>query len=184
MKENCALIVLDIQNGLVIRAAYSDELIDNVNMLIDAFHEKSLPVCFVRHTNTSDLTEGSPEWQIAAGLHKQQRDIVVNKSRGNAFIEQDMRGFVRDEGICIAVIAGLMTQGCIQKTCRRAMRQGLGCVLMADAHSNDTKAPQTLIDKWNVKLARRGTAVISAEAFIAELSIEQSSGCMSAEYGV
>ncbi len=184
MKEKYALIVLDIQNGLVSRAACSDELIHNANTLIDAFHEKGLPVCFVRHTNTSDLAEGSPEWQLAAGLHKQEQDKVVNKSRGNAFNEQQMHGFIREQGICIVAIAGLMTQGCVQKTCCGAMRRGLGCVLIADTHSNDAKAPQTLIDKWNCKLAVRGAAVIAANAFLAELSDEQSPGCMSAEYGV
>ena len=173
MKERSALIVLDMQNGLISGVAASAALVCNVNTLIDAFHDKGLPVCFVRHTDRAGLKEDTHNWQIIDSLHKQAGDTVLNKHQGSAFKEQDMQSFIREEGICIVTVAGLMTQACVQKSCREAIKMGLGTVLIADAHSNDTRNPQAVNNRWNEKLMRKGAAVITTEAFLTELSVKQ-----------
>jgi nicotinamidase-related amidase len=65
MEDNLALLVIDMQYGLLQREVFNKlVLTNNVNRLLAFFHEQNKAVFLIRHTNTSFSQENSDDWQI------------------------------------------------------------------------------------------------------------------------
>src|SRR5688500_17284194 len=141
-----ALLVIDVQVGIVEGppAVYEPErLIEKIGALLERARAAGVPVVFVQH-------EGSPGHRVAVGsrgfpIHPRvaprEGEPVVRKRECDAFYETDLDDVLRARGVKELVIAGLMTQYCVDTTCRRAFSMGYDVTLASDAHSTgDTEA--------------------------------------------
>lgn len=156
-----ALIVIDMQRGLFakkIKVFKEAELISNINLLIDAFHKRSLRVYFVRHTNKT-MTENSPEWRLHPDLHVRQDAYLFNKTSSSVFKEKSFQPALAAARIKQLVIVGLVTHGCVKAACEDAVKLGYQVVLAADGHSSFNQDAEGLIEEWNQKLAAEGVDV-------------------------
>lgn len=162
MEENQALLVIDMQTGLLERNVYKKEaLMDNVNALVDFFHEKNKPVFVVRHTNTSFSKENTEEWQVSDELKTSETDIYVNKSKSSVFKEKHFITQLKSQNISSVVIVGLVSNGCVQAACLDAKRLGLSVILIHDAHSTFHKDAKNVIRSWNKRLEEEGIQLLS-----------------------
>ncbi|PLR39526.1 cysteine hydrolase [Chimaeribacter californicus] len=136
-----ALLVIDMQNGLFFADPPPfgrDALLENINTLIDHFHQTGQPVVFIRHTGPagSPIAEGTALWSLVADLHiDEQQDKMINKHRTGCFEETPLAAWLQAQDVGEVVITGLKTQYCIDTACRTAAGQGFRVVLAADAHS-------------------------------------------------
>jgi len=60
-RTNTALLVIDVQNGVVAGAHNRDGVIANINTLVDKARREDVPVVWVQH-NDEGLVRDSEEW--------------------------------------------------------------------------------------------------------------------------
>ena len=160
-------VVVDMQTGLFARDVYQKEtLLQNINLLIDAFHACDVPVVFFRHTNSSFSQKDTDEWQLCAELHKQPQDIVFDKSHSSVFKEKAFISWLEKMGISEIYFAGLVSNGCVQNSCREALEHRYKVVLPLDAHSTWHKNAAAVIEDWNKRLSDEGVTVIKSQEII------------------
>jgi nicotinamidase-related amidase len=81
---------------------------------------------------------GSEGWQVREELSPRNGEALVRKRSCDSFFETDLadqlaaRGIHPDSGRLI--VAGCMTQYCVDTTCRRAVSLGYDVTLAADGH--------------------------------------------------
>src|SRR5579859_2053347 len=66
-RPNTALLVIDVQNGVVGEAHQRDAVVANVGSLVDKARRERVPVVWVQHFDEA-LPQGSHEWRIVPEL--------------------------------------------------------------------------------------------------------------------
>jgi nicotinamidase-related amidase len=165
--NNTALIVIDMQEGLLQRQVYNKQaLIENINRLIDLFHSVNSLVILSRHTNSSFSKENTDEWQLCSELRQIKSDCIINKSHSSVFDEKQFKELLADKNIHDIVVTGLVSNGCVQVACSDAKKSGFTVTLISDAHSTWQKDAEKVISQWNEKLAAEGIKVSTTEKFL------------------
>lgn len=158
---NTALLVIDMQRGLLERPIYKkQELVDNINRLLDMFHASGRPVFLIRHANSSFLTSGSDQWQLLDELRKRETDIIVDKTHSSVFKEKEFTEQFTSNDVDSVVIAGLVSNGCVQAACTDALQHSLSVTLVRDGHSTWSKDAEKVIGDWNTQLGAKGASVL------------------------
>ena len=62
-KSKSALLVIDVQNGVVMNAFEKDSIVGKINAAIDSARSNELPVIWVQHSE-EEMPIGSDFWQI------------------------------------------------------------------------------------------------------------------------
>ena len=135
-RPNTALIVVDVQTGVVAGNHDRDNVVANVAALVDKAREAQVPVVWVQH-NDKGLTKDSDEWQIVPELSPDANEPKVHKSYGDAFEDTDLEKVLSDLGIGSLVVAGAQTDMCIRSTLHGAFARGYDATLVSDAHTTD-----------------------------------------------
>ncbi|HNR65060.1 MAG TPA: isochorismatase family cysteine hydrolase [Atribacterota bacterium] len=162
-----ALLVIDMQYGLLQRNVfYKEQLIDNVNALLDFFHNREKPVFIIRHTNTSFSAENTDNWQIDSNVKRADSDILLNKTHSSVFKEKRFISLLKENSISDVVVTGLVSNGCVKAACLDARVNGLNVTLISDGHSTFHKEGEDMVSYWNKYLHDEGIQVISTAEFL------------------
>ena len=92
-RPNTALLVIDVQNGVVGEAYDRDNIVKNIAVLVDKARAADVDVVWVQH-HSDDLVQGSESWQYVPELVRRDSEPVVHKVYGDSF--EDMRRRVPD----------------------------------------------------------------------------------------
>jgi len=135
--KTCAILVIDMQRGLVLGCYRQDELVGTVNELIRRAREAGVPVVFVQHNHATfePMMRDARGWQIFEELDRQADDLVVEKEACDAFYGTALEEALRTMGVSELVIAGLQTEFCVDTTARMALSLGFDVTVVADGHS-------------------------------------------------
>jgi len=136
-----ALLIIDIQNdyfpGGAMELAGSEAAGQQAAKLIEACRSKGLPVIHIQHISTrpgaSFFVPGTPGVDIHASVLPRAGETVIQKNFPNSFRDTPLLQHLRDHQITRLVIAGMMTQMCIDTTVRAAADLGFACSLAHDA---------------------------------------------------
>jgi len=159
--NDTTLLVIDMQQGLFKKQIYkSQRLIDNINHLLDRFHQVNSPVFLFRHSNESFLKFGSDDWQLHSALRQAESDIIIDKTHASIFKEKVFTDILANRKIGSVVIAGLVSNGCIQAACTDAKNLGIKTTLVSDGHSTWHKDAEKIVTDYNAKLATKGIQVL------------------------
>lgn len=95
------------------------------------------PVIYVQHDGGKGhpLEVGTPGWQINAAIAPQSSEPIVRKQASDSFYKTALQRELEARGITHLVVAGAMTEQCVDTTCRRALSEGYDVTLAADAHT-------------------------------------------------
>jgi len=157
-----ALIIIDVQNGIVNKDIYKkDEFIQNINKAIILNREKGNLIIFIQH-NSITLKNGANDWKLFNGLSTSDKDIVIQKSHGDAFIDTDIKQLLKDNNIKDIIICGLVSQGCVYHTCKSGLENGFNVKLIKNGHTNWLKNAGQKIDEVNIELEKMGAILISS----------------------
>ena len=160
MKEsgtNTALLVIDVQQGLFeepIPVYQADEVLKNINALVDRAHAAGVPVFWVQHSTKTDLIEETHDWRLHLALRPLTTDHFIRKHHGNAFQDTPLSGELDALKIDRVVVVGLVTDGCVQATCKGAYALSYDVTLVEDAHSTESPDGRHVIEHWNEKLSQ------------------------------
>ena len=134
-----ALLVIDVQKGIVRAPSILDAggVLKRIRKLQDRFREAGAPVLHVQHDGPSGhrVEKGTPGWEIELAVVPAQNEPVIHKRASDAFFETALQEQLGALGITDLVIAGCMTQYCVDTTCRRAVSLGYNVFLASDAHT-------------------------------------------------
>ena len=132
-----AILVIDMQRGLVLGAYRQNELLATVNGLIERGRAAGVPIVFVQHNHATfePMMRGSRGWEIFDELDRQPDDPVVEKEACDAFYETSLDAVLKNLGARELLITGLQTEYCVDTACRTALSHGYDVVLVEDGHS-------------------------------------------------
>lgn len=150
-----ALIVVDMQWGIFNKSTKvyeSDQLIRNINLLIDHFHDFNLPVIFLRFTGEFLLMRNTKEWSLLPEIHYVKGDTVIDKFKSDAFSESQFTDALSALGVDHIYVTGVISHGCVQSTVYGALNAKMNVTLVSDAHSNFSKDPGFVIEAVNTRI--------------------------------
>ncbi|MEV6878521.1 isochorismatase family protein [Amycolatopsis sp. NPDC051128] len=135
-RPNTALLVVDVQNGVMETAHDRDAIVANVATLVEKARATGTEVVWVQHTS-DELPRGSETWQYVPELVRREPEPLVHKEYGDSFEATDLEPVLATRGIGRLVVAGAQTDACIRSTLHGALARGYDAVLVADAHTTE-----------------------------------------------
>jgi nicotinamidase-related amidase len=133
-RPNPALLVIDVQQGVVADAHERDQVIANITTLLEKARAEAVPVVWVQHS-AEDLPAGSPEWQYVPELTRLESEPLVAKEYGDSFEATDLEAVLAGLGVGRLVVTGAQTDACIRSTLFGAVVRGYDAMLVTDAHT-------------------------------------------------
>ena len=177
-----ALIVMDMQNGIVNGLQQKENVIANNQKAIEHARRNSVAVIFVRVAFTGEYMEVSPNnkmfsqmkakgvpmnkqdesTQIVEALNRQAKEPLVTKHRLSAFTGSNLEVLLRGLQVDHLVLTGVSTSGVVLSTAVEAADKDYKLTLLSDAMADqDVEKHQFLIDK----ILTRYADVTTAEAW-------------------
>ena len=135
-RPRTALLVIDVQNGIVDQAHDRDAVVANVVALVDRARAADVDVVWVQH-HDDHLSRGTEEWQYVPELVPDASEPVVHKSYGDSFEDTDLESVLAEHRVGRLVVAGAQTDECIRSTLHGAITRGYDATLVADAHTTE-----------------------------------------------
>jgi len=175
-RPNTALLVVDVQDGVVAEGHDRDTVVGRIAGLVGKAREERVPVIWVQH-NDDDLVRGSDQWRMAPELAPDDSEPLVEKSYGDAFEGTTLEETLADLGVGRLVVVGAETDACIRATLHGAFARGYDPILVHDAHTTGDKSkwgappPEQVIAHtnlyWSYQAAPGKTAGTVAAADVA-----------------
>ena len=135
-RPNTALVVVDVQNGVVTGAHERDLVVANINTLVDRARAADVPVVWVQHSD-EEMTVGSEDWQLVPELSPTDGEPRVRKTWGDSFEDTDLEEVLAQRGVGRLVVTGAQTDACIRSTLHGALVRGYDATLVGDAHTTE-----------------------------------------------
>ncbi len=135
-RPHTALLVIDVQAGVVSGAHQRDEVVANIAALVERARREGVPVVWVQH-NDADLERGSDAWRIVGELSPQPAEPLVEKQYGDAFEDTELESVLAGLGVGRLVVTGAQTDACIRSTLHGAFTRGYDALLVGDAHTTE-----------------------------------------------
>ncbi|MEJ2859327.1 MULTISPECIES: cysteine hydrolase family protein [unclassified Saccharothrix] len=174
-RPNTALLVIDVQNGVVASAHNRDDVVANIRTLVDRARAEDVPVVWVQHSD-DDMPKGSEQWEYVPELVRNDDEPLVHKLYGDSFEETDLESLLAERAVGKLVVAGAQTDACIRSTLHGALVRGYDATLVSDAHTTEDLSPYgapppaqviahtNLYWKYQTAPGRRGGTVTTEEA--------------------
>jgi nicotinamidase-related amidase len=135
-RPNTALLVIDVQNGVVRGAHERDTVVANIDRLITEARRERVSVVWVQHSD-EQLARGTEAWRIVPELTPADAEPLVEKSYSDSFEDTTLETVLSDLGVGRLVIAGAQTDACIRSTLHGALVRGYDTNLVSDAHTTE-----------------------------------------------
>ena len=139
-RTNTALLVVDVQAGVVAGAHDRDAVVANIGSLVEQARREEVPVIWVQHSDKG-LERGSDDWQIAPELVPDDAEPLVEKHYGDAFEDTALETVLSGLGVGRLVVVGAHTDACIRSTLHGALARGYDATLVSDAHTTEDQTP-------------------------------------------
>lgn len=179
-----AMVVWDVQNGLVNRIFNKEEFLTNLKKLVEALRGKMpvfytlitpLPAAFrsgwsylsmMKRFGVDDpakllgfMAPGSSDREVHEAVKPGLDDILIEKSTANIFLGTDFETMLRNRGIKTIIFTGIATEIGVEHSARDASARGFYPVVATDCVSSaDPEA-------HGRSLANLGRLAITATAF-------------------
>ncbi len=123
-RPNTALLVVDVQTGVVEGNHERDAVVANVGSLVDKARREKVPVVWVQHSDEG-LEKGSDGWHIVPELTPGDAEPLVEKNYGDSFEDTNLEDVLSGLGVGRLVVVGAQTDACIRSTLHGAARRGV-----------------------------------------------------------
>ncbi len=151
MEQKTALLVMDMQEGILHNLPTASAFIPVVARAISHAREKGIPVWYVTLTFRDGMPEINPQNKMLAAfkqqiahvkmedfakihdaLAPQANDILITKRRVSAFTGSDLEVLLRAHDINHLVLTGIATGGVVLSTLREAADKDLVITVLSD----------------------------------------------------
>ncbi len=138
-RPNTALLVIDVQNGVVALAHQRDSVVANVAGLVERARQEQIPVVWVQHSDEG-LLRGSDEWRIVPELTPAEAEPLIEKNYGDSFEDTSLESVLSDLGVGRLIVVGAQTDACVRSTLHGALARGYDATLVSDAHTTEDQS--------------------------------------------
>jgi nicotinamidase-related amidase len=139
-RPNTALLVVDVQNGVVGGAHERDAVVANIDTLVDKARRAQVPVVWVQHSD-EQLARDSDDWRIVPELTPGDAEPRVEKHYADAFEDSTLETVLSGLEVGRLVVAGAQTDECVRSTLHGAVVRGYDATLVSDAHTTEDLSP-------------------------------------------
>lgn len=177
-----ALLIMDVQAGIIDRAPNKENYLASVQKAIDAAHQQNIPVFLI----AVSFRLGGPEINIHNKMFGQLgsaipphflnaqplisptgNDVVVIKRRVSAFSGSDLEVLLRAKNIRHLVLAGISTSGVVLSTTCEAADKDYQITVLSDlCADSDPIVHETLLSKILIRHA----SVVSSDQWINQIN--------------
>jgi nicotinamidase-related amidase len=133
-RSNSALLVIDVQEGVVGEAYERDAKVANMSKAIDKARAESIPVIWVQHSDEGLVLE-SADWEIVPELTPLPTEPKVRKLYRSSFEDTNLEEILKDLGVSHLYVCGAETNNCVRHTSHTALEKGYDVTLISDAHT-------------------------------------------------
>lgn len=146
-----ALIVVDVQVGVVADAWQRDAVVANIAQAVASARDAGLAVVWVQH-ESDQLVRDSAPWQWAPELQPQPGEARIHKRFSSSFEDTNLGVLLRDRQVSHLLLAGAQSNWCIRATAYGALERGFDVTLLSDAHTTDAMelAPGRVVEAASV----------------------------------
>ena len=135
-RPNAAVLVIDVQNGVVEGAHERDQVVANIGSVVAAARAEGVPVIWVQHSS-EQLVQETEAWQFVPELKRDESEALVPKTFPDSFEETELESVLAAGGIGRLFVTGAQTDECIRSTLHGAITRGYDVTLVADAHTTE-----------------------------------------------
>jgi nicotinamidase-related amidase len=139
-RPNTALLVVDVQSGVVEGTHERDAVVANIGSLVEKARLERIPVVWVQHSD-EQLAKGSDDWRIVPELKPSDDEPLVGKNYADSFEETTLETVLSGLGVGRIFLAGAQTDECIRSTLHGAIVRGYDATLVSDAHTTEDQTP-------------------------------------------
>ncbi|MDA0367429.1 MAG: cysteine hydrolase [Proteobacteria bacterium] len=162
-KENCALIVVDMQNGFLdgkgsmAQLGFAWEKLaaasPGVQRLVAGARKAKVPIFWTRYVYEPDFRDGGVQieeimpmmkdvklcvagtWdaEIHPDMKTEDGDTIIDKNRPSSFYATRLESYLRAQGIENVVVCGVTTNICVETTVRDASQRDFRTFVVRDA---------------------------------------------------
>jgi len=157
MSEGTALLVIDMQVGLVAGAYRAGDVLGTIATLVAKARSSGTPVIYLQHESDEFdlLKRGTPTWQVHPDIAPAEGESVISKRASDSFYQTPLRTELDAKGVRHIVVTGMMTEACVDTTSRAAISLGYDVTLVEDAHTtwNGRLPAAQIIEHHNATLS-------------------------------
>lgn len=178
--DGTALLIMDVQAGIIDRAHNKDDYLAEVRKIIDFAHQINLPVILVvvgfrmgvPEISTSNKMFGAIKAATPSTFIEPQplispleNDVVILKRRVSAFSGSDLEIILRAKNISHLILTGISTSGVVLSTLREAADKDYHITVLSDLCADaDEEVNKVLLEK----VFPRQATVITSDQWISE----------------
>jgi nicotinamidase-related amidase len=133
-RPNKALVVIDVQNGVVWDAYDRERIVANIAKLVTDARAHNVPVVWVQHSD-EEMPIGSAYWQLVPELIPAEGEARVEKLYRNSFEATNLEEALAHLGVGELIVCGSQTNNCVRHTIHGALDRGYDVKLVEDAHT-------------------------------------------------
>jgi nicotinamidase-related amidase len=135
-RTQAALLIVDMQNGVVGEAFERERVIANIVALVAKARAEEVPVVWVQHSD-DQMPIDSEGWQFIPELPRLDSEPVVHKKYGDSFEATDLEELLAERMVGRLVVTGAQTEACVRSTLHGALVRGYDTTLVSDAHTTE-----------------------------------------------
>ena len=135
-RPNSALLVVDVQTGVVAGMHQRDPVVANIGSLVARARRERVPVVWVQDSGS---VPGSDGWQIVPELDPDDAEPHIEKDYGDAFEATGLETVLSGLGVGRLVVVGAESDACVRSTLHGAFVRGYDVTLVTDAHTTGDK---------------------------------------------
>ena len=138
VRSRNALLIIDVQVELVelMPTEIQGSVLPRIQNLLSRARASGTPVIYIQHDGPKGhpLETQTQRWEIHPSIKPLDSEPVIRKRESDSFFETTLQQELERRRITRLLIAGGMTEYCVDTTCRRATSLGYNVTLASDAH--------------------------------------------------
>jgi ureidoacrylate peracid hydrolase len=159
---HAALLIIDVQNYCLrpeagateyLRSSLYDQVVPNIGLLQSACRHAGIEICYSVIENLTcngrdrsldykisgiDVPRGSWEAQVLDDIAPAEDEMVFRKTSSSVFISTNIDYVLRNLEVHSLIVAGMMTDQCVESAVRDACDLGYLVTLVTDACTTDS----------------------------------------------
>ncbi|MEU2378623.1 cysteine hydrolase family protein [Streptomyces misionensis] len=135
-RPHTAVLVIDVQNGVVAGSPGLADVLANINTLVDRARTAGVPVVWVQHQD-EELVPGTEAWEYVPELKRLDSEPLIAKSYPDSFEATELEDVLAAHGVGRLLVTGAQTDCCVRSTLHGGLVRGYDATLVADAHTTE-----------------------------------------------
>lgn len=178
-KQKRALLLIDVQNEYVsgmlpIEYPPLEVSLPNIGHAISLAKSHGIPIVVVKQVTTKSspiFAEGSHGVELLSFIEESEPDLVVTKTQPSAFFGTNLKEWLLSNDLKTLIVAGFMSQNCIQSTIRHAAHDGFAVEYLHDA--SGTVSFKNKMGYLSAKDMHEATSIVLQSRFAAVLETKE-----------